>query len=121
MIVSKRFSFEAAHNLLNYVGKCKDLHGHTFQLEVAIEGNVNSETDMILDFKILKQIVTDEVIEALDHKYLNDVVAPINPTAENLIVWIWNRIEPKLRTLQYSLKYIRLWETPTSMCEYSGK
>lgn len=117
--VTKRFEFEAAHRLPEYDGKCSRVHGHRFQLEVEISGQVINEgpkRGMILDFGDLKRIVQERVVEKLDHQYLNDLndLFDFVPTAENLVMWI---VE-ELRYVLLSLSRVRLWETSTSYCEW---
>jgi 6-pyruvoyltetrahydropterin/6-carboxytetrahydropterin synthase len=111
MKIIKRFSFDSAHFLPNYVGKCKQLHGHTYHLEVILEGEPNPDTGMILDFAKLKQIVSIKVLDVLDHKLLNDVIEI--PTAENIAIWIKERIINDLP----GIIMLRLWETDDSYVE----
>ena len=105
MNISSRFSFDAAHFLPSYEGKCSSLHGHHWVVEVEIMGKVDPSTGMILDFHVLKKIVEEEVIEILDHTHLNRIIQ--NPTAENIVLWIWEKLKGKL-----PLFLINLWETP---------
>jgi 6-pyruvoyltetrahydropterin/6-carboxytetrahydropterin synthase len=117
--VTKVFTFDSAHNLTEYNGKCENLHGHTYKLEVTVEGIVNEE-GILIDFADLKSIVENEVVKKLDHAYLNDVLG-FNTTCENIIVWMWERLETSLRTERYRLYKIKLWETPTSFAEVDIK
>lgn len=110
MIISKVFTFDSAHKLPNYKGKCANLHGHTFKLIIGVEGNVDEKTGMIVDFLEIKKIVNEKVIEKLDHRYLNDIIE--NPTCENIILWI----QKELKDLK-GLKKITLYETEKSFCE----
>lgn len=68
--LTKKFEFEAAHRISNYEGLCREIHGHTYKLEVTISGPIDPATDMILDFKILKNIIKTSVIEQFDHALL---------------------------------------------------
>ena len=111
MKVIKKFTFDAAHHLPNYNGKCKQLHGHTYHLEVIVEGTVNPDTGMIVDFSLLKHIVISKALDYLDHKLLNDVIP--NPTAENTAVWIHDKISKHIG----GVITLRLWETPDSYVE----
>ena len=86
MIIKKTFIIDSAHYLPNYVGKCKQLHGHTYTLEVFIEGTVNPDTGMVMDFYQMGHVIQSKVISVIDHKLLNDIVE--NPTAENMLIWI---------------------------------
>jgi 6-pyruvoyltetrahydropterin/6-carboxytetrahydropterin synthase len=118
MEVTKVFEIHAAHRLYSTEwtterneqlwGKCTHLHGHTWQLQVTISARVNETSGMVLNFSELKRIVTEQVIDKLDHNYLNDVV-PL-PTCENLLVWIKDQLHPKLP----QLSRLTLYETPTS-------
>ncbi len=114
--VCKSFSFDAAHYLPNYEGKCKNLHGHTWKLEVEVSGLVDQATGMVIDFVQLKKAVNREVISLLDHVLLNDRVG--NPTCENLLDWIWKALYPRsLHEGGVKLERLRLWETPDSFAE----
>jgi len=117
MLVTKEFLFDSAHNLPNYHGKCERLHGHTYRLQVTIDAPVEPETGMALDFAVLGDIVEREVVAVLDHRYLNELI-PIS-SAENVTLWIWNRLRGKLPRAK--LAEIRLFETPTSSVTYRGE
>ncbi len=112
LLLSQEFKFDAAHNLINYHGKCEKLHGHTYKLRVTLEGKPDPLTGMLMDFSIFKNLVNDKIIEKLDHSYINDNIKL--STAENIAEWIWNRLEKPLKGDNYSLFEIVLWETETS-------
>ncbi len=112
--VTKIFNFEAAHHLPNHEGKCKNIHGHNYKLEVTFSGDRKIEGNskgMIIDFSDLKKIVDSVIIDRVDHKNLNDIFA--NPTAENMVFafvdWIRNS----------QLSKLKLWETDDSFAEWS--
>lgn len=117
--VTKRFTFEASHNLIDYDGPCSNLHGHSYKLYVTVSGYVDTVsknvTDcMVIDFKDIKSIVKREVVDKLDHTYLNEVFT--QPTAEVMAVLIFETLEnafPKDCTLEK----IRLYETEDSYAE----
>jgi len=114
MIIAKHFEFEAAHQLMGEeYGKCNCLHGHTYKLTIGIEGQVNA-SGWVMNFKDLKQIVNEQVIEKLDHSNLNDILTP--STAENLVGWIYKQINP-LVLYPNKVKFIRLYETSDSYAE----
>ena len=102
MRLCREFYFDAAHYIPNYKGKCEDLHGHTYKLEIVIEGDVN-KNGMVVDFAKMKEIVESSVIEKLDHKALNELFQ--NPTAEHILEWISAQLKEKL-----PLSSLRLWE-----------
>ena len=97
MILRKEYWFEAAHFIYNHPGKCRNLHGHSYKLFVLLEGAVNPETAMIIDFDDLSNVVVEQVISKLDHRFLNDLI-PLS-TAENIAVWVWEQLKPALPQL----------------------
>ncbi|WP_422482058.1 6-carboxytetrahydropterin synthase QueD [Pleomorphochaeta sp. DL1XJH-081] len=115
--ITKEFTFDAAHFLSEYHGKCENLHGHTYKLHVTVEGERDNE-GMVLDFLSLKLIVKEHILSILDHSNLNDIF--IQPSAENIIYWIWEILKDKLRGQNYNLSEMKLWETPTSFVTYRG-
>lgn len=128
--VCKIFTFEAAHYLPGYDGKCRNLHGHSWKLEVEVSGLVTPRTGMVVDFSNLKNLVNDEVISKLDHTCLNEALAGImedcygvtNPTCENLVEWIWKKLSPMGGwTETIKLERLRLYETPDSYAEVKGE
>jgi 6-pyruvoyltetrahydropterin/6-carboxytetrahydropterin synthase len=108
--VTRTFTFEAAHQLPWHSGKCRDLHGHGYRLEVTVEGPVG-ETGMIMDFDDLAAIIERDVIARYDHKFLNDLME--NPTAELIAQEIWKALE----SVSLPVVRLRLWETADSMVE----
>ena len=111
VLVRKEFTFDAAHNLVCYHGKCEALHGHTYRLAVELEG-LPDEEGMVLDFAELARIVRERVVSRLDHAYINEIIA--QPTAENIAGWVWNQIEAELSRPSHKLFRVEVWETPTS-------
>lgn len=111
---TRRFHFDAAHHLPNYEGKCRNVHGHRWDLEVTVEDRIN-ENGFVLDFSEIKKIVEAEVISYFDHCDLNKLIE--NPTAENLCVAIWKILHNQLGL---SLSSIRLYESPDSWIDYNG-
>ncbi len=90
MSVTRRFTFEAAHYLPRHPGRCHELHGHRYELEVTVTGPV-SEDGMVIDFSSLAETVQRQVIDHYDHTVLNHLLD--NPTAELVLSDIWNRLE----------------------------
>lgn len=118
MILIKKFEFDAAHNLINYHGKCERLHGHTYTLIVKLEGTRDKE-DMVYDFVDLKNLVKEHILSEFDHHYINDFIE--QPTAENIAVYIWDKLEPLVKTENAHLYEIEVWETKDSGLVYNGK
>ncbi len=113
----KRFGIEAAH-LLPQVPeghKCRRLHGHSYKIELTVEGEVDPQTGWLMDFASITEAIAP-VHEALDHRYLNEIEGLENPTAENLARWIWHRLEKQIPLVE-----IRIDETCTSACVYQGR
>ena len=116
MIISKKISFDAAHRLPNYDGKCANLHGHHWIVELAVRGEVSKETGMVVDFTLLKEFL-ESIRNTFDHHLVNEIIE--NPTAENICKYIFNRYwsgDCKLPIL-LSLEFIRVWETEDSYAE----
>jgi 6-pyruvoyltetrahydropterin/6-carboxytetrahydropterin synthase len=106
--IRKSFTFEAAHVLPHHPGKCARLHGHSYRLDVALEGPLHESgpaAGMVEDFEVISRVVKAAVIGRLDHRSLNDVIE--NPTAERIVVWIWHRLTGELPLLAE----LTLWET----------
>lgn len=121
MEATKIFQFCAAHQLVDYDGPCSRLHGHNYELRVSVEGAVQEdgkEAGMVIDFGELKKIVNAEVLSILDHSNLNESMETDHPTAENIAIWVWQRLEDKIRTDSRRLSKIKLYETPTSYVVY---
>ena len=113
--VARRFHFDAAHHLPRHPGRCRHVHGHGYELEVHWRGPVDPESGMVVDFADLEREVDERVLKALDHTDLNDRFE--NPTAENVAVWIWDRlVEAGL-----PIHEVRLHETPTCLVVYRGE
>ena len=111
MLLTKDFTFDAAHNLINYHGKCERLHGHTYKLRVVVEGTPDSE-GMIIDFIELKALVKERILSRLDHSYINEIIS--QPSAENIALWIWGELEESVKRENCSLYEIHVWETADS-------
>ncbi|AZJ24265.1 6-carboxytetrahydropterin synthase QueD [Bacillus wiedmannii] len=123
VMVSKEFTFDAAHHLHCYEGKCKNLHGHTYKVVFGISGYVN-DIGIAIDFGDIKEIWKNEIEIYLDHRYLNETLPVMNTTAENMVVWIYEKMAEALtkgyRAEEYKgarVEFVRLFETPTSYAE----
>jgi len=131
--LTKKFGFSAAHRLHSaqlseeenrtVFGKCNNPHGHghNYELEVTVQGNIDPQTGMIMDLGKLMQIVQDQVLERFDHKHLNEDTPEfnsLNPTGENIVQVIWTLLQPELGS---SLMRLGLWETPKNLFEYCGE
>ena len=127
----RRAHFNAAHRLHNpawdaeknkaVFGLCNNpnYHGHNYELEVKVVGEVDPETGYLIDLKVLKDMIYEEVELRFDHKNLNldtEEFRQLNPTAENICYVIWQKLRAKLDE-RYDLS-VRLWETPRNYVEY---
>jgi 6-pyruvoyltetrahydropterin/6-carboxytetrahydropterin synthase len=98
-------------------------HGHNYVLEVTLEGDPDPVTGMIFDLKTLKEVIQKNVVEPMDHRFLNYEVPPFDkivPTAENVAAEIWKRLEPQLKGERARLKNVRLFETEDLYVDYTG-
>lgn len=117
MEIFKTFTLEAAHYLPGAPPghKCRRLHGHSFQVEVHVRGDVHSDTGWVMDFAEIKSAF-QPLHDQLDHNCLNDIEGLANPTSENLARWIWERLRRSLP----GLSRVVVRETCTSGCVYAG-
>jgi 6-pyruvoyltetrahydropterin/6-carboxytetrahydropterin synthase len=111
-------SFSSAHNLRGYKGKCEELHGHNWKIELVAAKDKLDKTGMVLDFKYLKTQL-NSVLEKLDHKYLNGLpyFKKVNPTSENIAKYIYERIRRKVP----ATKSVTVWESENSQATYYGE
>lgn len=132
--VTRRVHWNSAHRLYRpdwsdeenakVFGECSNphWHGHNYEMDVTVSGPVDPGTGYVLDLKVLKELLEERVVSDLDHRNLNVQVAwlqGLNPTTENLVVAIWNRIVDRLPE-GLRLERIVLWETPRNYVEYTG-
>jgi 6-pyruvoyltetrahydropterin/6-carboxytetrahydropterin synthase len=113
----KEFSFEAAHRLPHVPAdhKCARLHGHSFHVRVTVSGPVGAVSGWVMDFADRKAAFAP-LMDALDHRYLNEIPGLENPTSEVLAIWIWQRLATNLS----GLSEVEVRETCTSGCVYRG-
>ena len=111
--------FSAAHQLRGYKGKCEDLHGHNWRVQVTVSSDKLSDTGMVIDFHELKE-TSGEVISSLDHTFLNDVFpfTEINPSSENIARWLYESIKKKLQDRDCNISSVTVWENDTSSATY---
>jgi 6-pyruvoyltetrahydropterin/6-carboxytetrahydropterin synthase len=134
LTVYRKAHFNAAHRLFRkewsdaknfeVFGKCSNpnFHGHNYELEVGITGEIDPETGFLMDLKILSDIIKDEIEDCFDHKNLNVEVAEfknLNPTVENIAVVIWNKIRNRIDS-KYGVS-VKLYETPRNFVVYNGQ
>ena len=115
-MVGRVFYFDASHQVLGSDGSpCEELHGHTYRVEVVVS-SPTLKNGMVLDFHDLKSLV-EPILSELDHRHLNEIIP--NPTAENIAVWIFDRLGPDLPP-GVSLDSVRVWEGDRKWAEVRG-
>ena len=117
MDIFRRFHLQCARRLpaLPASHPCSRLHGHSFEVELTLSGEVDPVLGWVLDFAAI-EVAWQAVHAALDHRYLNDIAGLENPTSENLAVWLWQALETALP----QLRQIRVMETHDAGCVYRG-
>jgi 6-pyruvoyltetrahydropterin/6-carboxytetrahydropterin synthase len=120
--VSIEETFAAGHALRGYRGKCENLHGHNYKVRVTLTGDTLDQIGLLYDFKDVKA-VTNEVIDRLDHQYLNDLepFRQMNPSAENMARYIYDEIKALLLKStegRVQIKHVKIWETDTTTATY---
>lgn len=113
----KTFRFEAAHSLTGVPEghKCRRVHGHSYRLDVHVEGPVDEASGMVIDFHEIQKVVKP-IIEQLDHRLLNDIPGLENSTSETIGKYFWDHLKPVLP----GLSALTVWESDTSRCVYRG-
>ncbi|MDT3382401.1 6-carboxytetrahydropterin synthase QueD [Labrys portucalensis] len=117
MKITQAFTFEAAHRLPNVpqTHRCHRMHGHSYRVELQLEGPVDPHTGFVVDFFDV-EAAFGPLLQRLDHYCLNEIEGLENPTAENIAIWIWDRIKPLLPLVAS----VRVYETPQCWAEYEG-
>ena len=117
--VSVEYSFAAGHALRNYKGKCENIHGHNYRVQVTVAGDTLNDAGLLVDFSDLKKEIR-LLVSRFDHQFLNQV-APfdqLNPSAENLARYISDSIGPELRRQGLQVQAFTVWETDTAAATY---
>jgi 6-pyruvoyltetrahydropterin/6-carboxytetrahydropterin synthase len=111
--------FAAAHRLENFNGKCESLHGHNWKVEVFLAGKELDGTGLLMDFGVVKAR-TKEVLEEIDHKYLNELAAfqDRNPSSENLACYLYERLGAIFNGDGVKVRRVDVWESDTSCASY---
>jgi 6-pyruvoyltetrahydropterin/6-carboxytetrahydropterin synthase len=116
-------SFSAGHALREYKGKCENVHGHNYRVQVTVEGEQLNRIGLLVDFVELKRVVR-EIIAYLDHQFINDLepFTRINPSAENMAKYFYDevavRMKPSTEGTAARIAQIKIWETDTSIAVY---
>ena len=112
--------FSAAHYLRKYHGRCENLHGHNWKIEVTVCSDKLDEAGMALDFSVLKG-KTKEILKQLDHKHLNEIApfTDINPSSENIAAYLFNLLAEEVKDFPVTLTGVTVWESDTSKASYT--
>jgi 6-pyruvoyltetrahydropterin/6-carboxytetrahydropterin synthase len=114
--------FSGAHRLRYLHGKCEELHGHNWKVEVSVISNRLGKEGVAIDFGILKQKV-EKALKSLDHSYLNDLpyFSGIEPSSENIAKYIFDKVKIELKGRPVALKKVTAWESETAYATYFGR
>jgi len=118
LMVETRFA--SAHQLRGYKGKCENLHGHSWKVQVFVTTDSLNHISLAMDFTDLKRIAA-EIVDPLDHACLNNIppFTEINPSSENLAKWVFDSLKPKVTGYQVKVKAVTVWESDTASATYS--
>jgi 6-pyruvoyltetrahydropterin/6-carboxytetrahydropterin synthase len=118
--VTIRKSFSAAHLLREIGGKCEELHGHNFIVEVSAAADSLNDEGLLIDFRLLKRW-TDEILDELDHKYLNELncFKGLNPSSEHIARFVYEGIDERARQTNVPLTRVTVWESENARVSYS--
>ncbi len=131
--ITRKEHFSSSHKLENkglsqerneeIFGKCNNFHGHNYYIEVTLAGTPDSQSNYVMDLKLLKQIIGEEILDKVDHKFLNetDMFKGIIPTTENMAVIFWKALVDKVKRENVKLYSIKLYETEKNYVEYRGE
>jgi 6-pyruvoyltetrahydropterin/6-carboxytetrahydropterin synthase len=135
LLITRRIDFSASHRCASpHLDEAENLavygveanprgHGHNYALEVTLSGHADPVTGMVVDLKLVKAILEDEIVRPMDHRHLNHDVPPFDsvvPTAENLAIEIWRRLEPRFASTPARLHRVRLHEGDDLYVDYEG-
>lgn len=112
-------SFSAAHLLADIGGKCEDLHGHNFKVEITVAADDLNPDGLLIDFRILKKVLGD-ILEDIDHQHLNrlDYFVKINPSAENIARYVCEKMEPEVQKAGVNMVRVKIWESENAAVTY---
>lgn len=114
-----RTKFAAAHQLRNYNGRCENLHGHNWRVDVFVQAENLNEIGLAVDFKDLKD-ATNYLLEQVEHAFINEVFpfTEINPSSENIAKWLYEGLSKKLNDDNMSVSMVQVWESDTASASY---
>ncbi len=112
-------TFAAGHALRNYHGKCENVHGHNYRVEVTLAGTELDSAGLLLDFVEVRRVL-HAVVDRMDHRFLNELPPfdTLNPSAENMARYIYDEVSRGLPAERVAVAAVKLWETPTASVTY---
>lgn len=112
-------SFASAHQLRGYKGKCENVHGHNWRVQLSVVAAKLNEIDLAIDFHDLKRMA-NEIVQQLDHKMLNEIFpfTEINPSSENIAKWLFEAMSKKLPDENVRMSSVTVWESDTASATY---
>lgn len=113
-------SFSAAHLLAQIGGKCEELHGHNFKVEVTVASQNLNKSGLLIDFRVVKKWLS-EILDQMDHKHLNELpfFAGINPSAENIAKYIYSEMKLKAEQAEVKVARVKAWESENAVVSYA--
>ncbi len=117
--VSVEYTFAAGHALRGYKGKCENVHGHNYKVQLTVGGEQLNSTGLLIDFVEVRTSIK-ELVERLDHRFLNDLPPfdKLNPSAENIAKYFYDELERQIRDRGLQVQAITVWETDTTSATY---
>jgi 6-pyruvoyltetrahydropterin/6-carboxytetrahydropterin synthase len=117
--ITVEYSFAAGHALRGYKGKCENVHGHNYKVQVTVAGEQLNSIGLLMDFVDLRAWIK-ALVERLDHRFLNDLPPfdQVNPSAENLAKYFFDEIQSRLRGEEIKVLAVKVWETDTTSATY---
>ncbi len=117
--VSVEYTFAAGHALRGYKGKCENVHGHNYKVQLVICGEELDSTGLLIDFGDVRKTIK-VLVDRLDHRFLNDLEPfdKLNPSAENLAKYFCDELEPPVKARGLKIRAVTIWETDTTSATY---
>ena len=118
--ISAEYSFAAGHALRGYKGKCENVHGHNYKVQVKVAGERLNSIGLLMDFVDLRAAIKT-LVDRLDHRFLNDLPPfdVLNPSAENLAKYFYDGLEPQVRAVGNRVSAVKVWETDTTSATFT--
>ena len=118
--ISAEYTFAAGHALRGYKGKCENVHGHNYKVQVTVAGERLNATGLLMDFVELRAAIKG-LVDRLDHRFLNDLPPfdVLNPSAENLAKYFYDGLDPRVREQGNRVSAVKVWETDTTSATFS--